>query len=206
MPRGGPARRARGRGSSSSGRGRAGSTTEPPPPRKRVRACSSEGGEGAASEMPPLPRRAAAMSAAESIRRRAMSGRRSKTAAPPAAPKKDERAEKEVEEKRPTARRGAAKREGRVVLEAPGDGMVLGRACAEALVGACRDSVGEGRVGVAFDVETTAGHVAVKLWRVQRRLQKGDLEYLRAEALALQFGNRPRVCLCLLAHGVLLCA
>ena len=93
-----------------------------------------------------------------------------------------------------------------MVLEAPGDGMVLGRACAEALVGACRDSVGEGRVGVAFDVETTAGHVAVKLWRVQRRLQKGDLEYLRAEALALQFGNRPRVCLCLLAHGVLLCA
>ena len=201
MPRGGPARRARGRGSSSSGRGRAGSTTELPPPRKRVRACSSEGGEGAAPEMPPLPRRAAAMSAAESIRRRAMSGRRSKTAAP--APKKDERAEKE-EEERVTARKGAAKREGRVVLEAPGDGMVLGRACAEALVGACRDSVGEGRVGVAFDVETTAGHVAVKLWRVQRRLQKGDLEYLRAEALALQFGNRSLVCVLVFAGS--LCA
>lgn len=74
-----------------------------------------------------------------------------------------------------------------MVLEVGEEGGVLERACAEALVGACRDSVGEGRVGVAFDVETTAGHVAVKLWRVQRRLQPGDLEYLRAEVAALQF-------------------
>lgn len=74
-----------------------------------------------------------------------------------------------------------------MVLEVAEEGGVLESACAEALVSACRDSVGEGRVGVAFDVETTAGHVAVKLWRVQRRLQPGDLEYLRAEVAALQF-------------------
>lgn len=190
MPRGVPARRA------------ARSTAEVPP-RKRVRTRSETAAEAPSPPLleKPLPRRAAAMSAEQSIRRRAMSGRRGKAAAgpaaagttgtrtqPPSPPKKgrgtrkDGGTEKEGEDAQPP-RRG-----GRVVLEAPADGMVLGRACAEALVGACRDSVGEGRVGVAFDVETTAGHVAVKLWRVQRRLQRGDLEYLRAEATALRFG------------------
>ena len=134
------------------------------------------------------------MNAEQSIRRRAMSGRRGKSAAAAAAPTvethkeqpADEKKEEEVKEEK---RRGRVvqKRQGRVVLDVPGEGAVLGRACAEALVGACRDSIGEGRVGVAFDVETTTGHVAVKLWRVQRRLQKGDLEYLRAEVVALQF-------------------
>lgn len=145
------------------------------------------------------------MNAEQSIRRRAMSGRRGKSAAAAAAAPRsvethkeqqtDEKKEEEVKEEK---RRGRVvqKRQGRVVLDVPGEGAVLGRACAEALVGACRDSIGEGRVGVAFDVETTTGHVAVKLWRVQRRLQKGDLEYLRAEVVALQFVTLSLVFVC----------
>ena len=191
MPRGVPARRA------------ARSTAEVPqlpPPRKRVRTRSETAAEAPSPPLEtPLPRRAAAMSAEQSIRRRAMSGRRGKAAAGPAAtgtraqppppPKKGRGTRKDGGTEKEGGDAQPPRRGGRVVLEAPADGMVLGRACAEALVGACRDSVGEGRVGVAFDVETTAGHVAVKLWRVQRRLQRGDLEYLRAEATALRFGT-----------------
>ena len=205
MPRGVPARRARsGRSSSSSSSrgGRAGSTAEPLP-RKRARA----GSDAAATAPETLPRRAAAMNAEQSIRRRAMSGRRGKSAvaaaaAAAAAPSIDTHKEQPINEKKEETKeekrkgRVVQKRQGRVVLDVPGEGAVLGRACAEALVAACRDSIGEGRVGVAFDVETTTGHVAVKLWRVQRRLQKGDLEYLRAEVVALQFVTLSLVFVC----------
>ena len=105
-------------------------------------------------------------------------------------PSKTEEASKRGRKPKTSSHQAMAKtvhRWRKVPLEEPENGLLLSKENAEELVQRCRETVGEGRIGVVFNVATTTGAVAVKLWRIQRRLQASDFQYLRMEAATLRF-------------------